>query len=219
MKLWRTKFSGLPGEHVGAPSSLVSPVSPYEAQLFTNFESHPVPPESGARGKAMAQWGEDETEVGEIMDSFHDSVMFAITGRMSTGSPQAVALGTPLAVVHRRAASVGDDRGALHLDDLRAELTKHGQHAWSASGVGIHPSAAAASAALPFRAEWRAAGHHFGGMDASPLPPSVHYSGGGREQPREDENGKDDFFPGGTRAEREKVNHPGVNPRANRWFL
>ena len=127
----------------------------------------------------MDQWGDEDTEVGEIMGSFHDSVMFAMTGRMSTGSPQAV--------VHRRAASVGHDRGALHMDDLRAELTKH---AWSASGVGIHPSAAAVlseTTALPFRAEWRAAG--------------------AREQPREEpanENGQDDVSPGETSAEREK---------------
>lgn len=121
----------------------------------------------------LLERGEDETQAGEG-DSFHDSVMFAITGRMSAGSPKAS--------VRRRPATVGDP-GALHMDDLRAALTKHD------AGAGIYPSAPAETTTLPFRAEWRAGG--VSGAHATP-----------RDEPAQAKR-KDEPPPGETSAERE----------------
>jgi len=88
-----------------------------------------------------------DLQAGGEMDSLRDSLIFAMTGRVSASSPEGPAL-------RRRPATIGDT--TLHLEDLRAELARQ------ETSSSLPSLRLVETTSLPFRAEWRAAGGNDG---------------------------------------------------------
>ena len=88
-----------------------------------------------------------DLQAGDEMDSLRDSLIFAMTGRVSASSPETPAL-------RRRPATIGDT--TLHLEDLRAELARQ------ETSSSLPSLRLVETTSLPFRAEWRAAGGNDG---------------------------------------------------------